>query len=124
MIFGRVHIANGAVQTHRDSYLIKELSVVSVRRPCLAPALMICGATCAFLFGFSDLLYPGEMIFLTGVLAGSLLLGVLLGRSRLLSRDLRGSELSGVIFGSAAHLNCIRRDISAAIQNEQNGARA
>ena len=40
MIFGSVSLNENAVVTHRDSYLLKSLSVVSVRRVFLAPGIL------------------------------------------------------------------------------------
>lgn len=43
MILGSVNITQRAVSTHRDSYLLENLSVVSVHRPFLASAVIIGG---------------------------------------------------------------------------------
>ena len=117
MIFGSVEINNESVNTHRDSYLLPNISVVSVRRPFLAGALM-CGAGFGgFGFAFADLLYPGEIITIIAGIAAALFAGVWLGQLKLLSRDLRNSELSGAIWGSYSHLNCIRRKIITAMRS-------
>ncbi len=52
MIIGFVRIENGAVNTHRDSYLLENLSVVSVRRPFLIATLIFASGTLAFSIGF------------------------------------------------------------------------
>jgi len=100
-----------AVHTHRDSYLLDTLTVVSVRRPFLAGGLMFGLGFSGFTAMFSDLLYAHEMVLIpAGALA--LALGAWhIGQLKLLSRDLRGSELTGVIWGHYGELNKIRRDI-------------
>jgi hypothetical protein len=117
MIIGSLTIdsAQGAVHTHRDSYLIATLTAVSVRRPLLAPGLVFGVGLAGFGLAFGDLLYPGEIAALTLFAATALTTGWQIGRLSLLSRDLRGSELSGAIWGRHAALQSIRAEIVAAI---------
>lgn len=115
MIFGSVTVDREAVSTHRDSYLLKSLTVVSVRRPLLGPALVFAGGFGAFGFAFADLMYADELAVLYGLVGLALLTGLWLGQLKLLSRDLRNSELSGVIYGGFAHLNRTRREIVACL---------
>lgn len=121
MIFGFIDIDTASVNTHRDSYLLPNITVVSVRRPFLAGALMCSAGFGGFGFVFSDLLHPGEIKFIIGGIATALFGGVWLGQLKLLSRDLRNSELSGAIFGSYSHLNCIRREIITAMRGTKSG---
>lgn len=121
MILGRVHVSASSIDTHRDSYLLEQLTVVSVRRPMLGSALMLAGGLALFTLGFSDLLYPAELIALSAASVISLLTGWQLGQLRLLSRDLRGSELSGAVFGTYAHLNRLRRQIADAARAGKSG---
>lgn len=121
MILGRVAVIDGAVVTHNDTYLLKELSVVSVRRPLLAGCLMMGGGLLAFTAGFGDLLYAGEIGTLAVLGSGQVLIGWQLGQLKLLSRDLKGSELAGVIFGQYRHLNRIRHDIAASLHRQSRG---
>lgn len=111
LIFGSVDVHRNAVVTHRDSYLMQNLSVVSVRRPLLPGSLMIGGGLIGFTIAFGDLLYVREIAAILGTSAASLLVGAMLGQLKLLSRDLRGSELSGVVWGHAGTLNAIRAQI-------------
>jgi len=117
MIFGSVVIDNASVNTHRDSYLLPNISVVSVRRPFLAGALMFAAGFSGFGFAFSDLLYPSEIKTILGGIAVALFAGIWLGQLKLLSRDLRNSELSGAIWGSFNHLNRIRYEIITAMRS-------
>lgn len=117
MIFGSVDIDNASVNTHRDSYLLPNITVVSVRRPFLAGALICAVGFGGFGFAFGDLLYPGEIKAIVGGIAAALFTGISLGQLKLLSRDLRNSELSGAIWGSYGHLNCIRREIVTAMRS-------
>lgn len=116
MIFGSVEIDKSSVNTHRDSYLLPNISVVSVRRPFLAGALICAAGFGGFGFSFSDLLYPGEIKAIVGGVVTALFAGVWLGQLKLLSRDLRNSELSGAIWGSYGHLNRLRREITTAMR--------
>ncbi|MCB1465160.1 MAG: hypothetical protein H6882_11705 [Rhodobiaceae bacterium] len=111
LIFGSLDVRGNAVVTHRDSYLLQNLSVVSVRRPMLPASLMIGGGLIGFTIAFGDLLYVREIATILGASAASLVVGTMLGQLKLLSRDLRGSELSGVVWGHAATLNTIRAQI-------------
>lgn len=117
MIIGFVEIENGSVSTHRDSYLLPSITVVSVRRPFLSGSLMCAVGFGGFGIAFSDLLYPHEIQIIIGGVIASLVAGVCLGQLKLLSRDLRNSELSDAIFGSYSHLNRIRREIITAMRS-------
>lgn len=116
MIFGTVDVEDDAVVTHRDSYLLAQLSVVSVRRPFLAPGLLTAAGFGGFALNFGDLLYLEEIATATGLAAFSLFLGIGVGQLKLLSRDLRGSELSDAVWGSYGHLNRVRTEIVARLK--------
>ena len=113
--FCEVDTERECVTTHRDSYLLHNLTVVSVRKPFL-PAGMLFGAGFAgFTYAFSDLLYPAEIATTLGLSALALTVSWQIGQLKLLSRDLRGSELSGVIWGRFASLNRRRQEIVHAV---------
>lgn len=116
MIFGSVWIDGEAVNTHRDSYLLPTLTVVSVRRPFLAGALIFATGFGGFAVSFGDLLYPHEVRIIGGGILTVLFAGLWIGQLKLLSRDLRGSELAGVIWGSYGHLNRVRLKIVRAMR--------
>jgi hypothetical protein len=118
MIFGSVRVSGNAVETHRDTYLLSQLTVISVRRPCLAGGIMFTLGLTAFGVAFGDLLYLLEIALLFILAFGSLAAGLYLGQIQLLSRDLRGSELSCMIWGSYEELNQVRQDIFAAMDKE------
>lgn len=111
MIIGSVDLQNGAVVTHRDSYLLKNLSVVSVRRPFLGGAILLGSAFAGFSLAFFDLLYFNEVATIVGLSTVVLFASMQVGQLKLLSRDLRGSELTGVIWGQYSSLNLIRAQI-------------
>ena len=82
MIFGSVSINGHAVNTHRDSYLIENLSVVSVRRPPLAPACLFGLGLGGFGWSLSDLLHASEIATIIGVSTAGILAGIWLGHPR------------------------------------------
>ncbi|OXT01986.1 hypothetical protein B7H23_03350 [Notoacmeibacter marinus] len=114
MIIGSVFVDADVVQTHRDSYLVAGLSVISVRRPFLPLCLVMAAGFGGFGFAFFDLLRPGEQLAIAGLCIAALLTGWQLGQLQLLSRDLRGSELTGAVYGTYGHLNRLRKEIVAA----------
>lgn len=124
MIFGSLTIdaAQGAVHTHRDSYLIATLTAVSVRRPLLPAGLIFGTGLCGFGMAFGDLLYPGEIVTIVTAAVLALVGGTQTGKLSLLSRDLRGSELSGAIWGRHTALQRIRTDIVTAILSNRSAS--
>lgn len=122
MILGHVVVDGHAVVTHRDSYLLETLSVVSVRRPFFASGLLLGSAFAGFTAVFADLLYASEIGTTLGLSLAAPLVLSQVGQLKLLSRDLRGSELSGVVWGCYASLNRIRRDIVATLLARRSGA--
>tara|TARA_R110002126_G_scaffold239459_12_gene382804 strand:- start:1564 stop:1938 length:375 start_codon:yes stop_codon:yes gene_type:complete len=121
MIFGSVDLNGNAVNTHRDSYLLTNLSVVSVRRPFLGAAILLGGAFASFSAAFFDILYPVEIATIIGLSSAAIIIGYQTGQLKLLSRDLRGSELSGVIWGQYKSLNIIRAKIIQKISSSDFG---
>ena len=124
MIFGSVKVSGNAVETHRDTYLLSQLTVISVRRPCLSGGIMFALGLTAFGVAFGGLLYFLEIVLLFILAFGALAGGLYLGQIQLLSRDLRGSELSCMIWGSFEELNQVRQDIFAAMDKEAGGRRS
>lgn len=125
MMIGHIHIdeAGGAVNTHRDSYLLDSLTVVSVRRPFLIGGIWCGAGLAAFAVSFGDLLYPHEIaVALTGAIVFGLT-GIHVGQLKLLSRDLRGSELSDVIWGRYATLNTVRLGVARAMSARRSGGK-
>lgn len=123
MIIGYIHIdeTNGAVSTHRDSYLLDSLTVASVRRPFLIGGLWCGVGFSAFTVAFGDLLYPYEIAVTLGSALSAIFAGLHVGQLKLLSRDLRGSELSDVIWGRYSTLNAVRRQIARAMASHRKG---
>lgn len=124
MILGTISIDHRqrAVHTHRDSYLLDNLSVVSVRRPLLPAGIMFGVGLAGFALVFADILYLHEIAVALALAAGTYAAGTGAGQLKLLSRDLRGSELSGVVWGEYRQLNTMRREIVAALAPSEGGA--
>lgn len=121
MNFGKIDIEDGAVQTRNDSYILTNITVVSARRPFLGAGLMTAAGIAGFTVSFHDLLFAGEIATALGVAAVCLWGGLWLGQLQLLSRDLRGSELSGAVWGPYRRLNHERRKIAKAARAVQSG---
>lgn len=111
MMIGYAKVENGAVVTHRDSFILSNVSVVSVRRPYLAGSLLLSCAALGFGAAFIDLLYDEELVVIAEIALGLLLLGSLTGQLTLLSRDLKGTERSSAIWGTPGSLQKIRTQI-------------
>lgn len=121
LIIGFIKINDRAVTTHRDSYLLSTITAVSVRRPFLGSSLLTGGAFLAFGAAFSDLLFVGEIAAITGLSASALLAGWQLGRLKLLSRDLKDTELSDVVWGQYRQLQEKRLEIADAMRADRSG---
>lgn len=120
MIRGFVRVEENAVITHRDSYLLDTLTVVSVRRPFLMPGAVFGIAFFGFAVMFMDLLWAHEIVLtLTGSVAVPLIAGQV-GQLKLLSRDLRGSELSDAVWGRHTDLNRVRVRIVRAMAKRRH----
>lgn len=120
MMLGHVDVVNGAVVTARTSYRLDTLTVVSCTRPFLGSAFVIAVCCGGFAYAFDDLLYEKEKLSLTVAAAVAIVGGITIGQLKLLSTDLRQSELSSVVFGRYGYLNHIRKRIFAALQ-ERHG---
>ncbi len=121
MIVGYVHISENSVSTHRDSYLLSALTVVSTRRPFLGGAVLLSGYFCGCALAFANLLYFHEVIAIIVVSAVAIFLSAQIGQLSLLSRDLRGSELSGAVWGQYSSLNQVREKIVNRLDLLQSG---
>lgn len=124
MIIGFIRIdpETRTINTHRDSFLPDTLTVVSVRRPFLAGGFLFGLGFIGFAAAFGDLLYPGEIAVTVACALLALAAGWQTGQLKLLSRDLRGTELSDVIWGRYADLNRKRAEIVGAIGANKRAA--
>lgn len=116
-MFGNVEIKDGAVLTARTSYKLDQISVVSCIRPFLMPAIIMSVLFTGFGIAFSDILYQGEIITIGLLSLSALGLGLSIGQLKLLSHDLRGSELSTAVYGFYNHLNEKRLQIFSEIKS-------
>ncbi|NCO04089.1 MAG: hypothetical protein GW903_07865 [Alphaproteobacteria bacterium] len=123
MLFSPITIRENEVETRNDTYLLENLTVVSARRTLLGAGLLVAAALGGFGIAFADILWPAEKIIIAFVCGLSLWAGFSIGRLRFHSRDLHGSELSGVVWGSYGRLNRTRRDIAAAVRAARSGGK-
>lgn len=111
MIIGHVRVEENVVITHRASYLITPSTVVAVPRPFRVPGVALGVAFFGFALIFMDLLWPHEIVLtLMSSIAAPILAGQI-GQLKLVSPDLRGSELSTVAWGTHGELDRIRNRI-------------
>lgn len=121
MMIGYARVSGGMLETHRDSYTLASLTVVSTRRPFLVPVVTLSAACCGFALSFLDLLYLNEI---AALLAGSgiaMVIASQVGQLRLLSRELNGNELSGAVWGQIADLNKVRSAIAGKLDTSRMG---
>lgn len=124
-IIGFIEVKEDAVVTHRDSYFFRNLSVVSVRRPLFAPAVLLSGPLVLFVFGFGDLLYGREIAAIVIAILLMMLVGVKLGQLQLLSRDLKNTDLSHAVWAEHSTLQKARAEIVHALHvysSQRDGA--
>lgn len=94
-----------------------------MRRPFIGGALLLAGGFGGFACAFADLLYPGEIGAILACCAACVAAGRTIGQLTLLSRDLRGSELAGMIWGTYGHLNRVRLEIAAGMRTSTTEVR-
>lgn len=121
MILGHAKVEGGMLETHRDSYALSSLTVVSTRRPFFAPVIVFSIAIMGFTLAFLDLLYAGEIATILILSGLAVLVASQAGQLRLLSRELNGNELSGAVWGQISDLKKIRSDIAAKLDPSRMG---
>ncbi len=114
MILGSIQITPTSLITHRDSFMLANLTVISVRRPFLAGSVLLTCALGGFTAAFHDLLTLNEMITLIVICTLMLLVAFNTGQLSLLSRDLKNTELSSAVWGHPTALNKARHQIVTA----------
>lgn len=121
MNFNKVKTTPNAVENRGDTYLSASLSVVSVRRPLLAPALLLSGAFVGYAAAFIDLLTASEVASILICSAILIFVSSQIGQLKLLSRDLRGSPLSNVSWDYYPRLQKRRHEIVSSLNTSQTG---
>jgi hypothetical protein len=121
MIFGKLTLGATALHTHNDSHVLSTIVGVSTRRPFLASGLMTGGLVGLFGLSFADILTVGEIVGLSALSVGSIVLGLTLGQLTLVSSALRGSQLADSVMGSYGHLNRLRPRIIDAVERAKGG---
>lgn len=124
MVFDFISVNDKAVSTHRDSYLLSKISVVSVRRPFLAGTALLSMGAFGFTASFSDILFSHEKAVLVGGSILVMLAGYQIGQLKFVSRELSGNPLADVIYGRYAALNAIRLKIAGKMEELNAGGDA
>jgi len=119
--YAKVHQKTSELETHRDSYQLANLSAVSVRRPYMAGAMLLAGGAIGFTAAFGDLMQNGEIFFTVAAALAALFAGFQAGQLSLVSRDLKGTEISSALWGQHKHLQAKRREIMCAIHASRSG---
>lgn len=117
MIFGKLDVVGNSIVTYGSTYLLSNITTISVRRPLLSIGLIIGTLILGFGISFWDLLRPAEIVIIIAIAASCITVGFWLAQLQLLSRDLRGTELSFAAWGSYRSLNLKRRKIADALNN-------
>lgn len=119
MNFNTAKIKNNTLVTHRSGYLLDSITAADVQRPLLSISLVPAIGGCAFCFAFRDILYPAEIATIIGSAIVLLAGGACIAQLKLVSRDLRGSELSGAVWGSTKHLKSIHAEITRVWESKE-----
>lgn len=119
MNFNTAKIKNNTLVTHRSSYLLDSITAADVQRPLLSISLVPAIGSCAFCIAFRDILYPAEIATIIGGVIALLAGGARIGQLKLVSRDLRGSELSGAVWGSIKHLKSVHAEITRVWESKE-----
>lgn len=120
MIFGTLNLTQTALHTHNDSYVLVGIKGVSARRPFLSSGVFVGGLLGLFGIAFTDILTSSELGALAVTAGLSLWAGFGVGQLRLVSRELSGSPIADVVYGSYRHLNRLRRQIADAIETAKS----
>ncbi|MGH1330688.1 MAG: hypothetical protein ACRBBK_07385 [Paracoccaceae bacterium] len=112
MFLDTAKIDGRTLTTHRSRFLLDRITASDVQRPLLSMASVPTIGATAFTVGFADILYAGEIVALLGSACAWVLLSASIGQLKLVSSDLRGSEVSGAVWGSYRHLKSIHHDIT------------
>lgn len=112
MFIDTARIQGNSLATHRSSFLLDRITAADVQRPLLSISAIPATGACAFCVAFADILYTGEIVAVVCVVAIALMAGASVGQLKLVSSDLRGSDVSGAIWGSYRHLQDIHSQIN------------
>ena len=119
--YAKIHHELGELETHRDSYQLTNLSAVSVRRPYMAGAILLASCAFGFVTAFGDLMRAEEIFITVAAATLASVFGIQLGQLSLISRDLKGTEISSALWGQHKHLQSLRGEIMRAIHASKSG---
>ena len=119
MFFDTAKIQGNMLGTHRSIFLLDRITAADVSRPLLSMAAIPAVGAFAFTLGFADILYVGEIFIILGSAIAWLIVGANIGQLKLVSSDLRGSEVSGAVWGSYRHLKNIHHQITRVWEDKE-----
>ena len=112
MFFDTARIKGNTLLTHRSSFLLERITAADIQRPLLSISIIPAMGGCTFCLAFMDILYAGEIVTIIGGIVATLICTASVGQLKLVSGDLRGSEVSGAVWGRYRHLKSIHQDIT------------
>lgn len=121
MILGFIRVQNGAIVTHRKTFVLSPLTNWEVDQPFWIPAILLGTALTGFTAAFSDLLYPIEIISILIACVFSIVIGWQVGQLRLHGSSLRGTTYGQALWGRFASLQEVRADIDAKLGTSRMG---
>ncbi|MEL6919843.1 MAG: hypothetical protein AAFO77_02305 [Pseudomonadota bacterium] len=115
MIIGTVSIDRlaGVLNTSDDSYPLDGRTTFSALRPFRVMGWMGVALLGSFAIAFHDLLWMHEIGICVALALILALMSETIAQLVLSNRDLRGSDLSVACWGTYAHLNRLRRELSS-----------
>lgn len=122
MIFGTCIVENGKVRTRRKAYVITQETHPEVNLVFRIPAVIGASGLCLFGVGFSDLLYPSELITIAVTILFLITLGFQLACLQIHDRVTRGTQDATAVYGLDYKLQIKLAEIYDAIPERKGDA--
>ncbi len=120
MLFSKIEITDGVLDTNNDSYPLIPGTTFTVSRPFKATGFGIAVLLSTYGIAFHNLLRPEEIAIIAGCAAALAIAGNTIGHLSLIHLHLRHANQSVAVWGTYRHLNRVRRQVA----ESANGARS